>query len=248
MGKISVSKMSVRKMRALASVCLCAVVAFAGAVCYFSESVAITVSSDENSPLYFGNRKGEYVALMFNCYENAENVVKIAEILEEHGFKATFFVGGCFVDDKPELLHRIAAGGHEIGNHGYFHKKHSSLNKNGNISEIKRTHELVRALCGAEMNLFAPPSGDFDKTTLQAAGELGYKTIMWTKDTIDWRDKNQALIYKRATERIAAGDFVLMHPKDHTVKALPEILAYYKKHGLKCGTVTQTASVFTAEV
>ena len=165
-------------MRALASACLCAVAVFVGAVCYFSESVAVTVSSAENSPIYFGNRKGEYVALMFNCYESAENVEKIAEILEKDGYKATFFVGGCFVDDKPELLRRLIEGGHEIGNHGYFHKKHSSLNKSGNLSEIKRTHDLVRALCGVEMNLFAPPSGDFNKTTLQVAGELGDKTVM----------------------------------------------------------------------
>ena len=235
-------------MRALASACLCAVAVFVGAVCYFSESVAVTVSSAENSPIYFGNRKGEYVALMFNCYESAENVEKIAEILEKDGYKATFFVGGCFVDDKPELLRRLIEGGHEIGNHGYFHKKHSSLNKSGNLSEIKRTHDLVRALCGVEMNLFAPPSGDFNKTTLQVAGELGYKTVMWTKDTIDWRDKDKSLVFKRATEKISAGDFVLMHPKDHTVEALPEILAYYKAHGFKCGTVTQTTASFAARV
>ena len=92
------------------------------------------------------------------------------------------------------------------------------------------------------MNLFAPPSGAFNKTTLQVANDLGYKTIMWSKDTIDWRDKDADLVYTRATKNVVGGDLILMHPTEHTAKALPNILEYYKNNNLVATTVSNTIS------
>jgi hypothetical protein len=68
--------------------------------------------------------------------------------------------------------------------------------------------------------------------------ELNYKVIMWSKDTIDWRDKDQNKVYSRATNGVTNGDLILMHPKEHTLKALPSILAYYKSIGLDAVSVS----------
>lgn len=236
MKKLSIK--SIKGMRFLAGAVMACLAVTVGLVCFFSESGAVTVSSGQGSPIYFGDRKSDKIALMFNCYESEQNILKIAEILKKHEAKATFFMGGCFIDDKPELLKTLLNDGHEIGNHGYFHKSHSKLNEKQNLSEIKNTHEVIKGLCGVEMNLFAPPSGDFSKLTLKCAESLGYKTVMWSKDTIDWRDKNADIIYKRATTNVRGGDFVLMHPKDDTVIALEKILEYYKTAGLKAVTVS----------
>ncbi len=232
-------KLTVKSMRAFAGAVMACLVVAAGLVCFFSSGGAITVSSAENAPAYFGNRQSDKIALMFNCYENAEVIEEIAALLEKNGAKATFFVGGCFIDDKPELISRLLSGGHEIGNHGYFHKSHSKLSEKENLSEIKNTHDIVKGLSGYEMTLFAPPSGDFSKTTLSCAKNLGYKTIMWSKDTVDWRDKSSETVFKRATNNIRGGDFVLMHPKTHTLAALQKILDYYKSAGLKAVTVSE---------
>ena len=62
---------------------------------------------------------------------------------------------------------------------------------------------------------------------------------MWSKDTIDWRDKDADLVFKRATKDIKGGDFILMHPTAHTLEALPRILDYYKELGIKSVTVTE---------
>jgi peptidoglycan/xylan/chitin deacetylase (PgdA/CDA1 family) len=86
--------------------------------------------------------------------------------------------------------------------------------------------------------LFAPPSGAFNDATLSACEKLGLKTIMWSRDTIDWRDDDVNLIYSRATKKLQIGEFVLMHPKDVTVKALPKILQYIKDNGLSAVTVS----------
>ena len=71
-----------------------------------------------------------------------------------------------------------------------------------------------------------------------ACESLNYKVIMWTRDTIDWRDQDKDLIFARATKDIKAGDLVLMHPTEATLSALPQILEYIKSVGLKADTVS----------
>ena len=61
---------------------------------------------------------------------------------------------------------------------------------------------------------------------------------MWSRDTIDWRDGDVALITSRATKNLQTGEFVLMHPMDVTVKALPQILGYIRENGLTAVTVS----------
>ncbi len=205
----------------------------------FLPSRAITVYNAKTyQPIYNGKRDFGGVALMFNVYENSENVEKIIQILQKNNAKATFFVGGCFADDNKELLEKIISSGNELGNHGYFHKDHKKLSEDGNLREIQDAHKIVKSLTGYSMNLFAPPSGSFSKTTLKVAESLGYQTIMWSKDTVDWRDSDKELIIKRATNSVSAGDLILMHPKNHTVEALQDIITNIQSKGLKCVTVT----------
>ena len=193
-------------------------------------------------PIYNGNRESNSVSLMFNVYENTKVVNGILDELKNQGVKATFFVGGCWADDNGETLKRIINEGHEIGNHGYFHKDHKKLSADANRQEIYLTGEIVKALSGAKPTLFAPPSGSFSNTTLQVADELGYKVIMWSKDTIDWRDSDKNLIVSRATKNLESGDFILMHPKEHTLSALPSIIEKIKGAGFNFYTVSQNLS------
>ena len=67
--------------------------------------------------------------------------------------------------------------------------------------------------------------------------------ILWSKDTIDWRDKNSSVIYMRATKNVQCGDFVLMHPMQATADALEDILKYYQRQGLRCVTVGQNLAI-----
>ena len=150
-----------------------------------------------------------------------------------------FFLGGCFADDNIELMKYLVEKGHELANHGYFHKEHSKLSESQNLLEIQNCHNIVKAHTGIEMNLFAPPSGDYNKTTIEVCEKIGYKVILWSLDTIDWRDKNEKIVYNRATQKIKGGDFVLMHPKQHTLKVLPDILNFYLQKGLVVTTVSQ---------
>ncbi len=194
----------------------------------------------ENTNLYYnGKEEGNNVGLTFNIYEATENVYKILDCLDEYGAKATFFIGGSWADDNVDCVREINKRGHELGSHGYFHKDHSKMTVEANLEEIRPSVRLVEMICGIKVSLFAPPSGAFCENTLSACDSLGLKVIMWSRDTIDWRDKDVNTVVKRATENLEEGEFILMHPKDWTVQALPQILGYIRDNGLNAATITQ---------
>ncbi len=209
-----------------------------GALC-LSPVEPLAKTSGEETEIYRSSPKGVGVSLMFNVYWGTDEVYRILDILKTNDAKATFFIGGCWADDNVECLRAIANAGHEIGNHGYFHKDHEKLSLIENQKEISSCNEFIERVLGYKPTLFAPPSGAYGENTLNACKELSLKTILWSKDTIDWRDKNSALIYTRATKNVQLGDFILMHPMKATADALPDILDYYKNQTLPLVTVSE---------
>ncbi len=185
-------------------------------------------------------RKGgmqDGVSLMINVYWGTDEVYEMLDILEEHEARATFFLGGCWADDNVECVREIAARGHEIGSHGYFHLSHDTLDLEENIREIATSVQILSLITHRPVTLFAPPSGAYCEETLEAAESMGMKTVLWSKDTIDWRDKDSDTCFERATKDAEGGDLILMHPMAHTVRALPRILEYFEKHRLRAVTV-----------
>ncbi len=227
------------KQGIITNVILVAILSIVAVVGFLPEKTMPISGDSQVTAIYNGNRDSKNVSLMFNVYENSQVVNAIIDELNSRGLKATFFVGGCWADDNTETLKRMVEDGHEVANHGYFHKDHKKLDYDKNVQEIKLTGTIVYALCGYKPTLFAPPSGSFSEQTLIAASELGYKVIMWSKDTIDWRDKDEGKVFTRATKNVCGGDLILMHPKEHTLKALPKVLDYYQSIGLKQVTVSQ---------
>lgn len=196
-------------------------------------------AAQSENVFYKGNPDNKGVSLMFNVYWGTKETGEILDILAEKEVKATFFLGGSWADDNTAMINRIKDEGHEIGNHGYFHKDHTKLSREKNIEEIKLTGELIEKVSGYKVTLFAPPSGAYNRATVAVASELGYKVIMWSKDTIDWKDKDKDICYTRAVKNPAYGDMILMHPMEHTVKALPEIIDFYRQNEYNILTVSQ---------
>ena len=89
------------------------------------------------------------------------------------------------------------------------------------------------------MNLFAPPSGSYSRKTLDIADEKGYTTVMWSKDTIDWRDKDENVIFTRATKNVSGGDLILMHPTEATANVIGKVLCTLKERGLTVSPVSK---------
>ncbi len=188
--------------------------------------------------IYSGDTSASKVSFMINVYQGSEYVKDMLDLLDYYKLKTTFFIGGSWAVKNIDLVREIYTRGHELGNHGFHHLDHDKLDYDSNYQEINMCHQVVSENIGIEMTLFAPPSGAFNTTTVDVASALNYKTIMWTRDTIDWRDQDSDLIYKRAVKNIANGDLVLMHPTKKTVDALANILSTALNNGFTPTTVT----------
>lgn len=213
--------------------------------------LAVLPESGEEVPagkaVYSGDPAGGKVSLMVNVYENTPAVEEIARLLAERGMSTTFFIGGKWAEKNGDALLKLAADGFELGNHGYLHRDHANLSYDANRAEILVTERLLKATLEglgeaasrAVAPLFAPPSGSMGSAMFDAADALGYTVVMWTRDTVDWRDRDPDIIARRAADGIAAGDLILMHPTDATVAALPRILDAVTAAGLTVAPVSE---------
>ncbi len=223
------------------SVIFILIAVFACVTFFKGEEVYLQTSNSEyNGTIYAGDKSSNNVSLMINVYWGTEYVENMLEILRDNNVKCTFFVGGSWVKENKELLIKIYEEGHEIASHGYSHKEMGKLSYSENYNEIKKCHDLVYEVLGINMELFAPPGGSYNEATTKSATDLGYKTIMWTRDTVDWRDHDTNLIYNRAVVEMKGGDLILMHPTANTVEALSSIIEYAKNHGFNLTTVSTT--------
>ena len=227
-------KLSSRAVAAITNGVLALVLVVVGVVCFYPTAAHVSGVEDR---VHYRGTSADGVSLMFNVYWGTQEVEGILEVLAEYDAKATFFIGGSWADDNTACVRKIVEAGHEVGSHGYFHRDHTTLGYEGNVEEISRSVQFLQLAAGVPVTLFAPPSGAYDEDTVNAAESLGLRTVMWSRDTIDWRDKDEETCYLRATEDLQAGELILMHPMEHTLKALPRILEYCNTHSLRPITV-----------
>ncbi|MBQ9729760.1 MAG: polysaccharide deacetylase family protein, partial [Clostridia bacterium] len=123
-----------------------AIIVFVGAVCLYPTETE-TVDSSTPQP-YRSGRSENGVSLTFNVYEGREVVFGILDTLETFGAKCTFYIGGCWADDNADCVKEIFSRGHEIGNHGYFHKNHAQLSREENEREIAVCNHFLKLCTG----------------------------------------------------------------------------------------------------
>lgn len=237
MKKIFIETLKIKKWAL--NLCIALIVGCVGVACVFAGNGSLPTQA-VSGVYYCGDTNSNNVTLMVNVYWGSEYLDDMLKTFKENDVKTTFFIGGTWAVMNEDYLKKFDQDGHEIANHGYHHKDHDKLDEEGNLNEIKTTHGIVKNLLNKDMTLFAPPSGAYDKLTVSCAQSLGYKTIMWTRDTIDWRDHDENLIYSRAVKNVKGGDLILMHPTQATAKVLPRIIQTIKEKGLNLTTVSQT--------
>ena len=193
-----------------------------------------------NPDIYYqGNIDDKIIAFACNVDWGNEYIPDMLKILKNNNINITFFVTGKWAEKNPEILKDIYNNQHEIGNHGYSHRDYGKLSYDINKDEIMKAHNIIKEILNIELKYFAPPSGAYNDYTVKATKELGYDLIMWSIDTIDWRqDSTKDIIIKRVTEKAHNSAIVLMHPTEETVKALPEIINYLFEKGYKVGTIS----------
>lgn len=192
------------------------------------------------APISRGSADKACVSLMFNVDWGEEHIPQLLEILEQTGARATFFPTGIWAQENSGLLEEIISKGHEVGNHGGSHAHVEHLPKDRLQAVIKDGENMILKAAGVNPSkLFAPPYGEWSDSTVEFALEIGYQTILWTVDTVDWRRPAPETIWKRALAGARPGALILLHPTEPTVEALPEIIAGLKEKGLSPVTVSE---------
>jgi len=191
------------------------------------------------TPYYRGPADQPFISLMINVDWGNEVIPAMLDVFRRYNVTTTWFLTGTWAEKNPELAAAIAQDGHEIGNHGGWHGLPSEMTPEQIQDLILTGEEKIMDITGQKPMLFAPPAGDFNQQTVAVAAELGYKTILWTIDTVDWQRPAPTVIIDRVVTRAQNGAFVLMHPTEPTLQALPLIIEQLQKRGYSVVPVSQ---------
>ncbi len=181
------------------------------------------------SPIYRANPNKPVVSFIINVAWGNEYIEGMLETLKKYKINATFVLEGRWVKNNPELAKKIAASGHELGNHSYTHPNMQHLSAAAAEKEIKETNRVIQEVTGHTPTLFGPPSGSFNDKTVQIASGLGMETILWTVDTVDWKKPTPEALTKRVLDHIHKGALILMHPTESTSKSLDILIKNIEK-------------------
>ncbi len=203
------------------------------------------VVSTVAEPYRSGDGQSKLVSLTVNVDWGNEYLPAMLQTLADNGVKATFFLTGRWATENPELAKAIAAGGHELGNHGYSHKSPNASTVEELVDEISRTEQAIFQATGYLTCLYAPPSGECEAHVLQAAEQAGYQTILWSADTIDWQKPDVETIISRIDKKLTAGGIILTHPTESTAAALPQMITLVREKGWEFATVSENISTST---
>lgn len=187
-------------------------VVLVGLIPQFREPLFLAVTSQSRLvPIYAVQTESKQVAISFDATWGTELTDEILAILAEHDLQTTFFLAGPWIDKHPDYVVKIREAGHEIGNHSYSHPHMNNLSEQGIAFELQQNENLITDLTGQKPNLFRPPFGEYNNLVLQTASSLGYYTIQWSVDSLDWKNLSSNQIYDRVMGQIKPGSIVLFH-------------------------------------
>jgi len=190
------------------------------------------------APVYQGSAKKRAVALTVNVDWGEEYLPQMLQILKESKVRATFFLGGRWVERHPELAREVARD-FEVGNHGYAHHHPDRLSVAQNLAELRRAEAVIQRVTKKRPQLFAPPYGECSPAVLEAAAQAGYRVILWSIDPVDWRQPPAAAISSKVISQAHNGAIVLLHPTAPTVEALPGVIKELTGRGFELVTVSE---------
>lgn len=191
-------------------------------------------------PIYKVDTTQQIVAISFDASWGAEYTEKILDTLDKHHVKATFFLVNIWLEEYPDMAWKIMLRGHEIGMHSTSHPNFCDLNSEQMEKELKENAQMIKEITGYCPTIFRPPFGAYNNQVIELSDSLGYQTIQWSIDSLDWKDLSAAEIENRVMKNIGPGDIILFHNNGlHTAEALETILCRLEKKGLSVVPVSK---------
>ncbi len=194
---------------------------------------------------FLGDVNEKKLYLTFDAgYENG-CTAQILDILKKHEVPAAFFLVGNYMEKNADLVRRMLAEGHTVGNHTMHHPDMSKLGDRERFQkELQDLEKLYLDITGESLpKYYRPPQGIYSEENLKMAQELGYKTVFWSLAYVDWQNDKQPTAeyaFGKLLPRTHNGAVVLLHSTSQTnTQILDELLTKWKGMGYSFGTLEE---------
>lgn len=182
------------------------------------------------------------IALTFDDGPDPIRTPALLDALRDLDVKATFFVVGRAVQKHPEIVQRMAAEGHEIGNHT-FHHLYLPLHRHRTVEhELRAADRAIEAATGVTPTLARPPWGARRPSTVRAFARLAKKVVLWDVNSYDWKNKPSGDVIARVVDRAKPGSIILMHEArengETTIDIVRRLVPVLRAKGFQLATVS----------
>lgn len=177
------------------------------------------------------------ISLTFDDGPDPRTTPVVLDLLKKYNAKGTFFVVGRAVPGNDELLKRIVAEGHVIGNHTWNHPDLTKISAEQVRREIQDTQEVIKKAIGSAPTMVRPPYGSLNAAVIS---QIGLPSMYWSVDTLDWKTRNPQSILGEVKTHTRPGSIILMHDiHKETVASLEPMLQFLSGEGYHMVTLTE---------
>jgi peptidoglycan-N-acetylglucosamine deacetylase len=188
------------------------------------------------------------LALTYDDGPNDPHTLRLLEVLAKHKVRATFFLIGRYVQQRPDIARELAKAGHVIGNHTFTHPLLTFKSVAELRAQLSGCEGVLTDAVGEHSNLFRPPFGGRRPATLRIARHMGLEPIMWNVTGYDWNAPSVDHIERNVTGKVRGGNVILLHDgghrafgadRSHTVAATDRLVSRYKAEGYEFVTIPE---------
>lgn len=209
---------------------------------YTFDSPASTSFLAKEMPIFYIKKNVPEVCLTFDISWGEKTLPLVLQVLAENQVPATFFVSGPWGIRHPGDLKAIYNCGHEIASHGDKHINLSQYPQETVRDNIKKAQQDLLSVVDRVVPFFRPPNGDYDDIVIDTARELGFETIIWAVDSLDWKNPGPTYMIHRVMEKTFPGSIILFHASDSSKQihlALPDIIKGLRAKGYRLVTLSK---------
>lgn len=183
-----------------------------------------------------GQQSGEKILyLTFDCGWENGYTTKVLDVLEEKKVPAAFFATLQHIKSEPELIARMIAQGHIVGNHSSRHPDFSKISRTEMAKELEDCENYLRSHFNYSSSYFRFPEGVYTENALELVQSLGFTSVFWSLSWADWdvtKTKGEAYAFDIITERLHPGAIILLHSvSPDNAAALGDIIDYARSQG-----------------
>ena len=204
---------------------------------------AVTLRDLASAPIYNGPPQRRAVAFVINVAWGDQYIPGMLKTLAAEKVPVTWCLVGRWAEQHPELVRDMVRAGQNAGtpytfcNHGYRDHGWALLDRPQALDSITAADRVIAGLTGAPPRYFSPHRGEYNPAVLAASRDAGHELVLWSLDTIDWRNPPASAMQSRIVTRAKAGDIVLMHPTAPTEQALARMIQGVRAKGLTLVTL-----------